>query len=86
MILIVISDYFLKQRKPVDLCNGEELCFLCGTDWILRYYLDELRLQRINRGYKLKITTHSYDASLHAQSGSPHLFRLISEHMLRNYY
>jgi hypothetical protein len=25
-------DYFLKQRQPVDLCNGEELCFLCGTD------------------------------------------------------
>jgi hypothetical protein len=24
------------------------LCFLCGTGWILKYYLDELQLQRIN--------------------------------------
>jgi hypothetical protein len=22
-------------------------CFLCGTGWILKYYLDELRLQRV---------------------------------------
>jgi hypothetical protein len=47
MILTVNSDYFLKQYYVVDLCNGEELYFLCGTDWILKYYLDELRLQRI---------------------------------------
>jgi hypothetical protein len=52
MILTVNSDYFLKQRQLVDLCNGEVLCFLCGTDWILKYYLDDLslslRLQRVN--------------------------------------
>jgi hypothetical protein len=48
MILRVNSDYFINQRYPVDLCNGEELCFLCGTDLILKYYLDELRLQRVN--------------------------------------
>jgi hypothetical protein len=47
MILTVNSDYFLKQQKPVDLCNGEELCFLCGTDWILKYYSNKLRLQRV---------------------------------------
>jgi hypothetical protein len=49
MILTVNSDYFLKQRQPVDLCNGEVLCFLCGTDRILIYYLDELRLQRVEQ-------------------------------------
>jgi hypothetical protein len=43
MILAVNKGYFLKQYQPVDLCNGEVLCFLCGTDWILKYYLDELR-------------------------------------------
>jgi hypothetical protein len=48
MILRINSDYFFKQRQPVDLCNGEVLCFLCGTDWILKYYLDELRLQKVN--------------------------------------
>jgi hypothetical protein len=32
MILSVNSDYFLKQHQLVDLCNGEALCFLCGTD------------------------------------------------------
>jgi hypothetical protein len=28
------------------------LCFLCGTDWILKYYLDELRCQNS----KLRVT------------------------------
>jgi hypothetical protein len=32
MILTVTRDYFLKQRQPDDFCNGEVLCFLCGTD------------------------------------------------------
>jgi hypothetical protein len=45
MILNVNSDYFLKQRQPVDLCNGEVWCFLCSTVWILKCYLYELRLQ-----------------------------------------
>jgi hypothetical protein len=53
--LKVNNDYFLRQRLPVDLCNGEELCFLCGTDWILKYYLDELRLQRVNVTVKLHL-------------------------------
>jgi hypothetical protein len=54
MVLTINSDYFLKQRQPVDLCDGEVLCFLCGTDWILKYYLDEIRLQRVNvSGYRL---------------------------------
>jgi hypothetical protein len=44
MILDANNDYFLKQHRPVDLCNGEVLCFLYGTDWILKYYLDQLRL------------------------------------------
>jgi hypothetical protein len=48
MILTVNSDYFFKQHQPVDLNNGEVLCFLCGTDCILKYYLDKIRLQRIN--------------------------------------
>jgi hypothetical protein len=28
MIVTVNSDYFLKQRLPVDLCNGEVRCSL----------------------------------------------------------
>jgi hypothetical protein len=32
MILSVKGNYFLKQCLPVDLCTGEVLCFLCGTD------------------------------------------------------
>jgi hypothetical protein len=42
-----ISDT-LSTRQPDDLRNGEVLCFLCGADWILKYYLDELRLQMIS--------------------------------------
>jgi hypothetical protein len=55
MILSASSDYFLKHRQPVDLCNGEVLCFLCGTDWIIKYSLDELRLQ---------VALHAYHAAL----------------------
>jgi hypothetical protein len=47
MILTVNGGYFLKQHQSVDLCNGEVLCFLCGTEWIIKYYLDEPRLQRV---------------------------------------
>jgi D-alanyl-lipoteichoic acid acyltransferase DltB (MBOAT superfamily) len=32
MILNANRDYFFKQHQPVDLCNGEVWCFLCGTD------------------------------------------------------
>jgi hypothetical protein len=40
------GDDFLKQRQPVDLCDGHVLCFACGAYSILKYHLDELRLQR----------------------------------------
>jgi hypothetical protein len=36
-ILNANRDYFLKQYKPVDYCNGEVLCFLCATDRILEH-------------------------------------------------
>jgi hypothetical protein len=48
MIISQSTDYFLKQRQSVDLCNGKVWCSLLGTDWILKYYLDELRLQRVD--------------------------------------
>jgi hypothetical protein len=28
MVLRIISDYFSKQYKPADACNGDGLCFL----------------------------------------------------------
>jgi hypothetical protein len=40
------SDYFLEQSQQIDLCNGEVWCTLWGTDWIHKYYLDVLRLQK----------------------------------------
>jgi hypothetical protein len=49
MILTVNSDYLFEQILPVDLFNGEELCFLCGTDWILKYYLDALSFKGLMR-------------------------------------
>jgi hypothetical protein len=50
MIFTVNSDYFREQRQPVDFCKGEVQCFLCGKDWILKYYFEEVRLQRVNTG------------------------------------
>jgi hypothetical protein len=49
MSLGVNSDYFLKQQQAVDLCNGEVWCCLWGTDWILKYLLDELQLQMVKQ-------------------------------------
>jgi hypothetical protein len=45
MSLSVKGDYFLKQCYEICPCNGDGLCSLWGTDWILKYSLDELRLQ-----------------------------------------
>jgi hypothetical protein len=67
MILSVISYYFLKQRYPVDLCNGEVSCSLWGTDWILKYCLDALRLQRVKILYSV-LETHFLRRQLTAGS------------------
>jgi hypothetical protein len=42
MILRVNCQCYFKRHQPLDLCNGKVWCFLCGTDWIFKYYLDEL--------------------------------------------
>jgi hypothetical protein len=42
----------LKQYWWDDLCDGEVLCFLWDMDWILRSYLHELWLQRVNENPK----------------------------------
>jgi hypothetical protein len=41
---------FLKQHQQVGICNGEVWCFLCGKDYTLKYYLDELQLEGLMRG------------------------------------
>jgi hypothetical protein len=47
----LISDYFLKQQYPVDLCCGEVWCSL----WILNYRLYEHWIQRVNNDLKIII-------------------------------
>jgi hypothetical protein len=71
MILNVNRDYFIKQRQPVDLSNGEELCFLRGTDWILKCYLDELRLQRVNWFVDKLYSDRSWRCSHHQSPLTP---------------
>jgi hypothetical protein len=44
MILSENRDYFLNSINQL-IYNGEALCFLWDKDLILKYYLDELRLQ-----------------------------------------
>jgi hypothetical protein len=43
MILTVNRDsiFFAKHRQPFDLCNDEVLCFLYGTNCIVKDYLKE---------------------------------------------
>jgi hypothetical protein len=48
MILILSDDNLLERHQQVDVCNGAVWCCLWGTDWFLKYYKDELRLQRVN--------------------------------------
>jgi hypothetical protein len=52
MILNGNRDYFFKQHYQADICDAEVMCFLWGTDWIIKYYLGELRLQRVNNNPK----------------------------------
>jgi hypothetical protein len=41
-------DYFLKHNFPVDVYNGdEELYSLYSTNLVLKYYLEDLRLQMV---------------------------------------
>jgi hypothetical protein len=46
---MVKYDYFLEHHSSVGLINGEALGFLWGKNWISKYYLDELQLQRLKR-------------------------------------
>jgi hypothetical protein len=47
MILAIDIDYCPEHSTNL-FRYGEMLYFLCGTDWILKYYLDKLRLERVN--------------------------------------
>jgi hypothetical protein len=40
--------FFLKDNFETSLGNNEVLCFLSGTDLILKYYIDELWFKMIN--------------------------------------
>jgi hypothetical protein len=59
IILRINSDYFLKQRQPVDIFKGEVWCFLCGTDRIHIHNLDELCVfepRSLERSWNWEIT------------------------------
>lgn len=45
LVITLTNDYFLKKH----LCSAEVLRFLWGTERILKYCLDELRLQWGNK-------------------------------------
>ena len=42
MVLRISSDYFCKQQQPIDICNGDSLCFfgeevtfqLCKSNYV----------------------------------------------------
>jgi uncharacterized Zn-finger protein len=46
---------FKASRLKTDLCNGEMLCSLCGTNWILKYYSDELIVTKLPRVTSIEI-------------------------------
>jgi hypothetical protein len=82
MILSVKRDYFSKQHFPVYLCNGE-VVFSLSTDRILKNYLDELWLQRVNiadEGKKKKVVpvTKHHTKDVYSGGGGkiPHILYL----------
>jgi hypothetical protein len=38
-----------EHRRVIDLCNWDMLCFLCRRNSIFKYYLDGLRIHRVNK-------------------------------------
>jgi hypothetical protein len=56
-VILSINGSYPKQRQPTVLYNGEVLCFHCGTDLILTYCLQDLRLQSV---IMLPPTTYVY--------------------------
>lgn len=37
------STYFHKLQQLIRLRNGAALCFLCGSNWSLKYYLGDFQ-------------------------------------------
>jgi hypothetical protein len=56
------------------------LCFLCGTDWTLKYYLDEFRLQMVSVAFA-KNSLRQRQSQIKA---NPSLF-LIKHHDVKTY-
>jgi hypothetical protein len=58
MILRISVNHFLKQHQPIDLCNGEALCFLCGRNRVIKYDLNEFRASK--RWNRTQLTRIAY--------------------------
>jgi hypothetical protein len=53
------------------------LCFLWGTNWILKYYLEELRLQRVQHRLKYSMQSQtSWQTSHFVQHQPVHVLRV----------
>jgi hypothetical protein len=51
LYITINSDHFLKQHLQINLSKGHGLSFLCGVDFILTCYLDQLDLERVKVRY-----------------------------------
>jgi hypothetical protein len=60
MFLRLNRHYFPRQHLSFELCNGFAFCFLWGTDYISKYHVDELLLQK---GNELCIPCNSFFSS-----------------------
>jgi hypothetical protein len=80
------SDYFPKQHSPVGLCNGDAMCFLWGTNWILKNIINiHFRLHYLMPDYRLEVSLHPESpATRHFNEGFP-WFSSVLQQMLSWY-
>jgi hypothetical protein len=64
VILSVNSDYFLNDTNQLIFVMVK-CCLLWGTDRILKYYLDEIRLQKVKRNAWIRFRISPYVVCTH---------------------
>jgi hypothetical protein len=47
-MIITVNNNYLIQQKPVDHSTGEVLLLFLGMDSIVKKYLDELQIEKVN--------------------------------------
>jgi hypothetical protein len=65
------------------LCIGDRLCFLWGSEWILKYYLHEFKLKRVNFSISFKVHSRLHIMfTVHRDQFLPDIFSVYTNSSL----